>query len=161
MGMDTAEEHFKNGLSFLAKDNIPDAFEAFRKAYESNSNTARYISYYGLCIALYTEDIETGLELCTRAIRTEFFRSEYYLNLGKAFVKAGKKQSAINTFRKGLRIDKKNEDIKKELEKMGIRAKPIIPFMARSNPINKYIGILFRRIIPNILGRKKREESEL
>lgn len=43
---------------------------------------------------------------------------------------------------------------------MGIRAMPVIPFLERSNPINKYLGILFRRIVPNLLGKKKVDEEE-
>ncbi len=159
MGEEPYEEYFKNGLSYLQNGNLQEAFEVFEKAYKGNNNIAKYVSYYGLCTAIYKEDTETGIELCTRAIRLEFFRPEYYLNLGKAFSRAGKKQSAINTFRKGLKVDKNNLDIKMELEKMGIRAKPIISFLARSNLINKYLGILFRRIIPNLLGRKKHLEE--
>lgn len=154
------EEYFKKGLSFLQEDNLQEAFEAFEKAYNANNSIARYVSYYGLCLTIYKEDVEKGIEFCTRAIKIEFFRPEYYLNLGKAFLKAGKKQSAINTFRKGLKVDKNNLDIKIELEKIGIRAMPVIQFLERSNPINKYLGILFRRIVPNLLGRKRQEEDE-
>lgn len=155
MDAKSPEEYFKDGLSFLAEDNIQKAFLEFEKAYNANNNIAKYVSYYGLCAALFKGDVENSIELCTRAIKIEFFRPEYYLNLGKAFLKAGKKQSAINTFRKGLKIDNKNEPIKMELEKMGIRARPVIPFLKRSNPINKYLGIIFRRIIPRLLGGKR------
>lgn len=153
------DEYFKDGISCLANNDLEGAFAAFEKAYESDGNAARYISYYGLCLAVYKGDVEKGIELCTRAIKLEFFRGEYYLNLGKAFLKAGKKQSAINTFRRGIRIDRDNLEIKKELEKMGIRARPVIPFLKRSNPINKYLGILFIRTIPRLLGKKKQEEE--
>jgi len=155
MNKELSEECFNNGLRFLANNNFAMAFEAFEKAYNADNNAARYVSYYGLCTAIYKEDTEKGTELCTRAVKLEPFKGEYYLNLGKIFLKAGKKQSAISTFRKGLRVDKKNERIIRELEKIGIRAKPLIPFLKRSNPINKYLGILFRRILPNLLGKRK------
>lgn len=160
MGEEPYEEYFKKGLSNLQEDNLQEAFESFEKAYNANNNIARYVSYYGLCLTIYKEDVEKGIELCTRAIKIEFFRPEYYLNLGKVFLKAGKKQSAINTFRKGLKVDKNNLEIKIELEKIGIRAMPVIPFLERSNPINKCLGILFRRIIPNLFGKRKEIEYD-
>jgi hypothetical protein len=55
---------------------------------------------------------------------------------------SNKKKEAYFAFQKGLDIDKKNENIFKELEKIGVRRKPLFPFLKRSNPLNKYIGIL-------------------
>jgi hypothetical protein len=62
--------------------------------------------------------------------------------LGRTYLIANKKKEAYFSFQKGLENDKKNEDILKELKKIGIRRKPFFPFLKRSNPLNKHIGSL-------------------
>jgi hypothetical protein len=60
--------------------------------------------------------------------------------MGKAYLAANKKKEAYDAFQKGLEIDKKNEDILYEIKKLGMRRKTPLPFLKRSNPLNKYIG---------------------
>jgi Tfp pilus assembly protein PilF len=63
-----------------------------------------------------------------------------YLNLGKAYVAAGKKKNAVTAFNQGLHYDPQHAAIRKELKKLGARKKPPVSFLDRSNPINKYLG---------------------
>jgi hypothetical protein len=69
----------------------------------------------------------------------------FYLNLGRAYLAAGKKKDAIDAFRKGLQYDNGNSDLRKELRGLGMRKKPPVPFLDRSNPINKYIGMILQK----------------
>ena len=149
------QELFNKGMRHLKKGELEEAARAFEKAYNLDRNDPAYMSYYGMCSALNWGKIEVGLELCTKAIKKEFFRAEYYLNLGKVYLAAGNKKGAITAFKKGLRFDPDNEEINELMIKLGIRKMPIIPFLRRSNPINKYLGILFRRILPNLFRRRE------
>jgi hypothetical protein len=63
-----------------------------------------------------------------------------YLNLGRAYVAARRKRDALDAFRKGLEYDKSNREILVEIRALGSRKKAVVPFLDRSNPINKYIG---------------------
>jgi hypothetical protein len=69
----------------------------------------------------------------------------FYLNLGKAYLAAGKKKDAINAFNKGLQHDKSNSDLRKELRGLGMRKKPPVSFLDRANPINKCIGMILQK----------------
>lgn len=149
-----AGEQFAAGLRFLKEENMDKALRAFEKAYKEDKENPAYMSYYGMCKALRGGEIGLGLELCTRAIKKEFFKAEYYLNLGKVYVAAGNKKGAIKVFLKGLKFEPNNETINKALVELGFRGKPILPLLDRANPVNRVLGILFRRTLPAMFKKK-------
>jgi tetratricopeptide (TPR) repeat protein len=153
--MSEAREQFIAGKRFLREENIDKALRHFEKAWKEDKENPEYMSYYGLCKALRGGEIGLGLELCTRAIKKEFFKAEFYLNLGRVYMAAGNKKGAIKVFKKGLRYDQGNEELYKALTGLGFRTRPVIPLLDRANPMNKFLGILFRRTIPNMFRRKK------
>lgn len=154
--MSEAREQFIAGKRFLKDENMDKALRHFEKAWKDDKENPEYMSYYGLCKALRGGEIGLGLELCTRAIKKEFFKAEYYLNLGKVYMAAGNKKGAMKVFKKGLRYDQGNEELYKALTDLGFRSKPVIPVLDRANPMNKVLGILFRRTIPNMFRRRKK-----
>jgi tetratricopeptide (TPR) repeat protein len=94
---------------------------------------------------------EEGIAICLKALKrldetipfgSEFFYPVFYLNLGRAYLKADKKQEAVAAFYQGLKNDPDNKDIHEELVRLGNRRKLPVPFLRRSHPINKYIGLL-------------------
>ncbi|MBI5493353.1 MAG: tetratricopeptide repeat protein [Deltaproteobacteria bacterium] len=148
-------EHFLAGKRFLREENMDRSLRAFEKAFKEDKDNADYMSYYGMLKAIRGGEIGLGLELCTRAIKKEFFKAEYYLNLGRVYMAAGNKKGAIKVFLKGLKFDPQNEDINKYLVELGFRGRPIIPGLDRANPINKLLGILLRRVIPGLFRKKE------
>src|SRR5574337_1350440 len=76
------QDHFLAGKRFLREENMDKSLRAFEKAFKEDKDNADYMSYYGMLKALRGGEIGLGLELCTRAIKKEFFKAEYYLNLG-------------------------------------------------------------------------------
>ena len=150
---ETGREQFVAGKNFLKEDNFDRALKAFEKAYKADGENPAYMSYFGMCKALRAGEIGLGLELCTRAIKKEFFRAEYYLNLGKVYNAAGNKKGAIKVYLKGLKLEPENEEINRRLLELGIRSKPVIKSLDRNNPVNKFLGIFFRKMLPGLLGR--------
>ncbi len=151
---DAAERDFSEGMKLLRASNLDGALRHFEKAYKADRNNPRYMSYYGVCVALRHGEIGLGLELCTSAIKKEFFRPEFYLNLAKVYLAAGNKKGAMNALKKGLRFDPDNREINMLLEDMGVRTRPFIPFLGRTNPVNMFLGNLFRRRLPELLRRR-------
>lgn len=149
-----ASEQFHAGKRFLKEDNLDRALRSFEKAYKEDKENAEYMSYYGMLKAIRGGEIGLGLELCTRAIKKEFFRGEFYINLGRVYMAAGNKKGAIKVFKKGLKFDQANEEINKYLVELGFRGRPVLPGIDRSNPVNKLLGILFRRTIPGLFKKK-------
>lgn len=154
MPEDSAREQFLQGKRFLKEDNIDKAMRAFEKAFKEEKDSAEYMSYYGMCKAVRGGEIGLGLELCTRAIKKEFFKAEHYLNLGKVYLAAGNKKGALKVFLKGLKHDPNNDEINRMLIDLGFRNKPVIPMLDRANPLNKVLGILLRRTLPNLVKKK-------
>lgn len=147
-------EQFVAGKRHLREENMDKALRAFEKAYKEDKENPDYMSYYGMLKALRGGEIGLGLELCTRAIKKEFFKAEYYLNLGRVYMASGNKKGAIKVFLKGLKFDPQNTEINKYLIELGFRGKPIIPGLDRANPVNKLLGILLRRMIPGLFRKK-------
>ena len=114
---------------------------------------AELLSYYGLCVALVENRVQQGLNLCKKAIEKDILRPEFYLNLGKVYMKANQKVKALNTFRKGLQITERNSELMQELKRYGTRRMPALQFLNRSHFLNRYIGLILNRLSTNPEGK--------
>ena len=110
------------------------------------------LSYFGWLQAVVDKKYQSGLATCSKAIvlfktpdleTAEKVYPVLYLNLGRTFLAVGKKKDAFENFQKGLKYDRRNAELKKEMKLLGTRKKPPLPFLSRSNPLNIIIGKLF------------------
>jgi tetratricopeptide (TPR) repeat protein len=136
------KSHLRNGMQ-------KDAYALLQQASIQFPNDPLILSYLGCFQAVIDKKHRTGVENCKKALvllkkfeaqEKERLYPLFYLNLGRAFISAGKKKDAIESFNIGLKYDGSNGDLIKELRGLGARKQPPIPFLDRSNPINKYIG---------------------
>jgi len=139
-----AEEFFTKGLNELAAGHGLSALVHFEKAIQLKEAPV-YVSYLALCIAKERGQIRKAISLCEDTIKREPENPIHYLNLGKIYLHAGDKETAIHAFRAGLKY-KINQQIIDELNKLQTRKPPVIPFLERNNPINKYLGIILTRL---------------
>lgn len=144
-------EYFEEIQQLLRRGNGKTALNTLRDAIEKFPADPYLLSYYGCLIAVIENRTKEGVRICENAIKllntsmpfgSEFFYPVFYLNLGRAYLKDKKKKAAVQAFQEGLKNDPENRDLLWEMKKIGTRDKPPLPFLARSNPINKYIGIL-------------------
>jgi tetratricopeptide (TPR) repeat protein len=89
--------------------------------------------------------IYEALKLCNDALSQEPDNPVHYLNLGRIYLHAGKKEEALLSMRKGLSFGE-NQTLRSLLEKIGTRGKPVFPFLNRNSFLNKYIGLLLHRL---------------
>ena len=138
----------------LRKGNQKEAFSLLQDAALHYPDDPFILSYYGCLQALVDKKYRAGVEKCKRAlslIKKESSFGEdmlypvFYLNLGRAYVAAGKKKEALEAFERGRKYDNSNRDILMEMRRLGSRKKAPVPFLDRSNPINKYIGLILRK----------------
>jgi len=148
------QAYFIKGKELLRDGKVSNACKNFYKAYSADQSLPEYVSYYGVTAALSKGEIKLGLELCTRAIKMEFYRPEFYVNLANFYDASGNKKGAITALTKGAKYDTKGEEIHNMLVELGVRKRPIIPFFKRANPLNKMLGIFFRVTVPKIFRRK-------
>ncbi len=142
-----------------------DAFRLLQQGAVRFPNDPLILSYYGCLQAIVDKKYRSGVDTCRKAItllkKAETFGEEllypvFYLNLGRAYVAASKKKDAIEAFNKGLEYDNTNRDLLQELRALGMRKKPLVPFLDRSNPINKYIGMILHTKDETAAGGKSR-----
>ena len=145
---------FLKGKALFAEGKLSDACKYFYKSYTADRGNPEFLSYYGVSVALGKGEIKLGLELCTRAIKMEFYRPEFYVNLAKVYDASGNKKGAITALTKGAKYETKGEDIHDMLVELGFRKRPILPFLRRANVFNKTLGIFFRVTLPRLFRRK-------
>jgi len=114
-------------------------------------------SYLAFCIARERGQVGEALKMCQSALNAEPRNPAHYLNLGRVYLLARKKEKAIATFRKGLSSDPtvdvhvaaestprdqawQRALILKELRRLGIRRRPPISGLGREHPLNRILG---------------------
>ena len=139
-----ADELFEKGVSFLRDNNSLGALACFEKACNIRK-TPELQSYIGFCIAMERGQITEALSMCNEAISKEPNNPVLYLNLGRVYLKAKRKDDAIEILRKGLSFGD-NPDIRLILESLGLRKKPFFTFLPRGHFLNKYAGLFLIRL---------------
>lgn len=143
-----ADEIFRKGLSFLKEDNTLAALACFEKAYEMRK-TPEIQSYFAFCISVERGQIGEAVRLCEESLATQPDNPSHYLNLGRIYLHAKRKEDALTALRAGAGRDltgSEAAEIKLLLEKLGSRKKPLFPFLARGHFLNRYLGLLLSRI---------------
>lgn len=151
----TTSDYLGEVKELLRVRNKRKALRVLSEALEHYPDDPFLLSYYGCLDAIANKNYKDGIETCLMAIENlkkkvpfgeDFFYPVFYLNLGRAYLAADRKKEAIDSFNKGLRIDKENKDLLWEIMKLGVRRKPPVALLKRSNPINKYIGKLLHTL---------------
>jgi tetratricopeptide (TPR) repeat protein len=142
----SAEEHYRRGSAELEAEQFAGALEHFRAAHRLDPASPRYRSYFGLCLGLAERRFDKALELCRSAAKQEFYNPALYHNLARVHLAFGFKAEAIRYLRRGLMIDPECEAIGAELRQLGVRRRPVLGFLRRQNTLNRWCGLLRRRV---------------
>ncbi|MDA8170851.1 MAG: hypothetical protein M0Z48_03375 [Nitrospiraceae bacterium] len=143
-----AEAFLKETLGLLRKGRGRLAFDVLSEGLAHYPDNSFLLSYHGFLRAKLGIGVSEGIEECMKAVKNtlklpfgaEFYHPFLYLNLGRAYLAAGRKREAMSAFKKGFAADPSNRELQSEIKKMGLRKKPAVPFLDRGNPINKYAG---------------------
>ena len=143
----SAEQSFQKGLDALAANKHREALAFFSGAIEIERREggprppqARYVSYYGLCLASTRGNLHEAVRCCRTAVRLEGYRPDLCWNLGRVLLAAERRREAHRVLQRGLRLQPDHQGIRRDLERMGLRKKPVIPFLPRTNKLNVLLG---------------------
>jgi len=145
-----AEESFRRGVEALESGKGLQAMALFEAAIELERRygvdrpQARYLSYYGLCLGTEGGRHREGVRFCREATQLEFYNPDLYLNLGRVLLGAGDRRAAYAALADGYRLQPGHPAIVREMKRMGLRRRPPIPFLSRTNPLNVLIGRITR-----------------
>jgi tetratricopeptide (TPR) repeat protein len=132
----------QRGIDAVRADEFLLGFTLLSEAYRGpvENRIPDGLSFYGLCLALVEKKYKPAIELCRRAVELQFYHAEHYVNLAKVYLAAGNRKKAVATLEDGLRVLPDDENIISYRRQVGVRARPAIPFLPRSNPLNIAIG---------------------
>ena len=132
------------GAELLEKGHRLTALKMFEKAYELN-RTAECSSYLGMLTATERGLVKKGLELCQKAIQDEPDNPITHFNYGRLLYSVERKSESLSVIMKARQI-KPIDEVETWLNRVGRRRPPIFSFLARQNPLNKYSGMMLKRI---------------
>ncbi len=145
MKEDSARDLVEKGVRLFNTGNNLAALSTFERAHALDSTDPVCQSYIALLIATERGQFQKGIKAIQDLVERNPAVPEVYLNLGRLYLKSGSKGQAIETVRKGLGISPIPDGMK-FLDALGTRKRPVIPFMARGNPLNRFLGKLFSKL---------------
>jgi len=142
-----AEELYQRGVSELRYGRATCALLLFRRAVtisreaaQPNRRVARYLSYSGICLHRSGGLAQDALRLCQEAVGIDGNRPSLWRNLASVAVAAGRPGLAHHALNRALAVSPGHRGVATDLRKLGIRRRPVLPFLDRSNTVNVVLG---------------------
>jgi tetratricopeptide (TPR) repeat protein len=145
-----AEKSFAKGVESVSRGDFLSGLAYFEAALELAKKVEkitpppRYLSFYGLCLAMVSTKIQTALELCESAVTVEFYNPDLFHNLARVHLRMGRRDRAYPALLRGLQLHPAHRGILRDLRAMGMRRRPFLPFLSRGNPVNRFFGRMRR-----------------
>ena len=132
----------RQGISAVQAQNYMLGLKYLSQAYASSAKSSppEGLSYYALCVAVVEKKYKSAIDLCKMAIEMQFYNAHHYANLTRIYLAAGSRKLAFDTLQHGLKVMPEDETLNRLSEQLGRRARPAVPFLPRSNPINEMLG---------------------
>ena len=105
------------------------------------SKTATGLSWFGVALALVQKKFKPAIDLCKKAIELQFYSADHQGNLARVYLAAGNRKKALEAVETGLKMHPEDEYLLSVRKSLGVRARPPVPFLHRSNPINVSLGM--------------------
>jgi hypothetical protein len=122
------------------RDGLPALARIAEQDERQGALPALVYSYLGYGIALRQQRVQEGLRLCQHAVKLEFYQAENYLNLARTHLLANHRRAAVRAVADGLKIEPDQRQLLELRRELGQRRAPVLPFLARSNPLNSLLG---------------------
>ena len=141
----SAREAFEKGLELFREGRLLAALGQFERSFSLDNSNVVCESYIALLIASERGQLQKAFTICEEAIKKSPDEPLLYLNLGRLYIRAGRRGEAIDTIRKGLGIRHMPEGVA-ILDSLGTRQPPVFRFLSRGHFLNKYAGMLLKRL---------------
>lgn len=97
-------------------------------------------SFLGFGIARFQKKVREGLKLCEHAVRIQFYEPDNHLNSARVHLLARNRRAAVEALGRGLKLDPHHAALRGLRQEIGIRKRPVLPFLSRDNPLNRLLG---------------------
>lgn len=105
-----------------------------------------FYAYLGYGIARYERRGKEGLALCEHAVKVQFYEPENYVILSKVHLLHHRRGKAVQALHQALKLNSRHPEALRLAQEIGLRRRPVIPFLSRDNPLNKYLGLARHRL---------------
>ena len=140
-------ERYERGRALFEGGKHEAALHLLRSAHTAEGHDARIRSWYGLCLGLVERRFEEAVTFCLSAAKQEFFNPDLYWNLARLHLGFGFKAEGVRYLRRGLMIDPAHTAIRAALQDLGDRAAPVLGFLPRRHPVNRWLGAVRHTIL--------------
>ncbi len=147
-----ADRWFAHGRALALDGRFRDALEPLERAlaYSVDESDLGYLarlrSWLGVTIAMTGGSATRARNLCEEAVYVRPRDAELYVNLARVFVHADRRDLAIACCQTAIALAPDHEGAVGIIRQFGLRRKPVFGFLDRSNPVNKYVGLLRHRL---------------
>ena len=100
----------------------------------------QFYSYLGYGLAHMDKKYREGLLLCQHSIKIQYFEPENHLNLARTLLLMRDRRKAFKSVAAGLALDSDHPGLRRLCRELGLRRRPVLPFLPRANPINSALG---------------------
>jgi tetratricopeptide (TPR) repeat protein len=159
MADDSGLVEFKQGIALLQKGHSAEAVEYLQHAVELKQQNPYYLSFLGVSMARALQKWAAAAELCRKAISMRRNEPQLYLNLAEVYMSAARRRDAVETLDAASRYCGADARIKRMRGRFGERCSPVLPFLERSNPLNRSLGRLRQRLLER-LGKHTRHQMQ-
>ncbi len=121
------------------------AHEMFGIAHRRAPSDPRIQSWYGLTLVLVEKNSNLGVMLVDEAVRVARPDPELVINQSRVAMALGQRVRAVRALERGLAVNPSSTALDEARTALGRRRRPAIPFLSRSNPLNRFIGRLQHR----------------
>jgi tetratricopeptide (TPR) repeat protein len=135
---------FRRGITFCRKEKWHEGYNLLirvSQAVERRGNLPGvFYSYLGVAMARCDGRRRDGMELCRYAVRVQPEQPENYLNLASAYLMLGRRSEALRAIETGLEVHPGHRRLLDLHASVGVRQRPLFPFLDRTNPLNSLPG---------------------
>lgn len=154
--------HFREAIEACRADNWRKGFEILtRLAGEAGPKAvlpALFYSYLGVAVARCEGRRHDGMELVRYSLKLQPREPDNYCNQAMLCLMLGRRAEAYRALQTGLRLHPSHRRLLELERQLGIRRRPPIRFLARSNPANVILGQI--TFAYRDWQRRRREERE-
>jgi Flp pilus assembly protein TadD len=131
---------FRFGLAHLRDGQSFEALSAFRQAASMEPQNPYFLSYYGLALGQASRNWDEAEALCMAALRKRRQVPQLYLNLAELYRCRGRVGDAVEILHDGMRYTGRDSRLVEALGVFGYRRPPVLSFLGRNHPLNRYLG---------------------
>jgi tetratricopeptide (TPR) repeat protein len=130
----------EEGLRRFREGDPEGAHEKFGQAHRRAPSDPRIQSWYGLTLVLVEKNSILGMVLVDEAVRNPHPDPELVINQSRVAMSLGQRVRAVRALERGLALYPGQPELVAAREALGRRHRPVLPFLSRSNWMNRMLG---------------------